>query len=66
MRPKVIARSTDCDGGALVECPVCKTQALADRSQIAGAVSMICDCGYHETHDLRSAVQALEAATDGR
>ncbi len=59
LKPRVVASSVAAEGGALVECPTCRTQALADHDQVAGRVSMICDCGYHETHDLRADLEAL-------
>ena len=33
-------------------CPGCGVVALLDPDQYHGRVSIQCDCGYHETHDL--------------
>ena len=35
-----------------VRCPGCNTITIADPDQAAGRASMLCDCGYHETHVL--------------
>lgn len=33
-------------------CPHCNTLSVMDKDQYYGKVSILCDCGYHETHDL--------------
>ena len=33
-------------------CPGCGINAILDDDQYHGRVSIQCDCGYHETHDL--------------
>jgi hypothetical protein len=33
-------------------CPGCGVEAILDDDQYHGRVSILCDCGYHETHDL--------------
>ncbi len=34
----------------LWECPLCKQWGRLSDDQLAGQVSVTCDCGYHETH----------------
>lgn len=33
-------------------CPECNRERIMDEDQFHGRVSIECDCGYHETHDL--------------
>ena len=56
--PVVVFVTTD---GAYLRCPGCQQVARADHDQIDGRVSLLCECGYHETHDLRASVAALRA-----
>lgn len=35
-----------------LRCPDCDVVAIADVDQMRGRVSILCDCGYHETHEL--------------
>jgi len=37
---------------ATIECPECERYGTIDWDQLNGKVSIVCDCGYHETHDL--------------
>jgi hypothetical protein len=37
---------------ALIECPDCQRKAWIDREQYEGKISIVCECGWHETHDL--------------
>lgn len=36
-------------------CPWCGVKGVIDREQYEGKISILCDCGYHETVDLRKA-----------
>ena len=33
-------------------CPKCNVEALIDEDQFRGRVSLLCDCGFHETINL--------------
>ena len=33
-------------------CPSCQVRGMADTDQMRGRVSIVCECGYHETHEL--------------
>ncbi len=35
-----------------IQCPNCNIKGMADIDQMRGRVSIQCDCGYHETHEL--------------
>ena len=51
--PKLRSRKRD---GNLIrqgQCPKCKVWAELDDDQYHGKVSMLCDCGYHETHNFQ-------------
>lgn len=37
---------------ASIECPFCGQRGIIDWEQLHGEVSIRCDCGYHDTHDL--------------
>jgi len=37
---------------ATIECPDCGNYGIIDWDQLHGEVSIVCDCGYHETPDL--------------
>lgn len=37
-----------------LRCPGCQEIKIADDDQFHGRVSIQCDCGYHETHNLSS------------
>ena len=37
---------------ALIQCPECFREAWIDRDQFEGRVSIVCECGWHETHNL--------------
>lgn len=40
-----------------VTCPGCELEAMVDREQLKGEVSIDCPhCDYHEAHDLRDMV----------
>ena len=54
MRPRIIRGPTKSkDWCALIQCLACDRKAWIDREQYEGAVSIVCECGWHETHDLR-------------
>jgi hypothetical protein len=36
-----------------IRCPSCKAIGWIDKEQFEGKVSIVCGCGWHETHDLR-------------
>lgn len=38
---------------ACVQCPACGRKGWIDRERYEGKVSIVCECGWHETHDLR-------------
>lgn len=40
------------DSYAVCNCPNCGAFTVMDEDQYHGRVSMLCDCGYHETHDM--------------
>jgi len=43
------------DGGGFIrklECPKCKIWGEIDNDMYHGNVSIVCDCGWHETRDL--------------
>jgi hypothetical protein len=42
------------DNQILANCPGCDTIGRLSPMQFSGHLSMKCDCGYHETHDLRN------------
>jgi hypothetical protein len=42
-------------GEVLARCPGCDTIGRLNDAQFSGNLSMKCDCGYHEIHDLRQA-----------
>lgn len=42
----------------LWECPQCQRWGGLSYSQWHGSVSVHCDCGYHETHNYRAALEA--------
>ena len=44
-----------------VKCPRCNTWGLVDADQVHGRVSMECECGFHETHDINPIVEAVRA-----
>ena len=50
-------------GEVLARCPGCDTIGRLNKRQFEGRLSMKCDCGYHEMHDLRGAT-ALETWND--
>ena len=55
-RPEVLIRpQQNFVNFAMVRCPNCKGAGWVDQEQYEGKVSIQCDCGYHETHDLREA-----------
>lgn len=37
---------------AVCNCPKCTQLGVLDEEQYHGKVSILCECGYHETHDL--------------
>lgn len=39
-------------------CPGCGVEEILDDDQYHGRVSIQCDCGYHETHDLSRGEEA--------
>ena len=53
-KPRIVYGPTrNEDVYACVQCPACGRKGWIDREQFRGGVSMICKCGWHETHDLR-------------
>lgn len=42
---------------AMIRCPQCRGVGSIDLDQFEGRVSIQCDCGYHETHDLRQSAK---------
>lgn len=48
-------RSRKRDGGLIrqAQCPNCDVWAEIDDDQYHGKVSMLCGCGYHETHNFQ-------------
>jgi len=38
---------------ACIQCPACGRKGWIDREQYEGETSIVCECGWHETHDLR-------------
>ena len=40
------------DGGHLLRCPRCRKWGLLDDDQWNGKVSVLCDCGFHQTMNL--------------
>ena len=52
-KPRIIYATKNDADYALVQCPACGFKAWIDSEQFRGEVSMICECGWHETHDLR-------------
>ena len=53
LKPEIIKGPFALDGTPgwyRVRCPGCRTIGLVDPDQAAGRASMLCDCGYHETH----------------
>lgn len=53
MKPRLIKTTNKENLAAVVQCPKCERKAWVDREQFEGKVSMVCECGWHETHDLR-------------
>jgi hypothetical protein len=49
-KPRIIY-DLGCDG-AVVQCPECEVAGQIGADQVRGDVSIKCECGYHETHDL--------------
>ena len=49
---------------AFTKCPGCDIIGIIDYDQFHGDVSMLCDCGYHETVDFRGrhSIQLLHIA----
>lgn len=56
--PKVLGlkKVKDAENGreprATIMCPSCKGVGTIDDDQYHGRISIWCDCGYHETHNL--------------
>jgi hypothetical protein len=46
----------------LWECPRCTTWGQLDEDQMAGRVSVLHECGYHETHDFGNSLLAAMRA----
>jgi len=46
------------DGGLIrqAQCPDCGIWGELDDDQYHGRVSMLCECGYHETHKFQTSV----------
>jgi acetyl-CoA carboxylase beta subunit len=42
-------------------CPSCLTLGVIDDDQVNGRVSIMCDCGYHETVTVRPRIHSTEA-----
>lgn len=53
-KPIVVKEPFQLDGETVcrIRCPACRYEGLIDDDQYHGRVSIVCDCGYHETHDL--------------
>ena len=53
-RPEVVKGPFLFDGQTAyrLKCPGCGVVGIADDDQFHGRVSIWCECGYHETHDL--------------
>ena len=43
-----------------MKCPLCEEWGAIDEDQIAGRISILCDCGFHETIDLTENIQAYQ------
>jgi Zn ribbon nucleic-acid-binding protein len=39
------------DPDYLLQCPQCQSLGVIDDDQYHGRVSVLCECGYHETKD---------------
>ncbi len=53
-KPRVVYGPTkNKDLYACIQCPACGRKAWIDREQYRGEVSMVCECGWHETYDLQ-------------
>ncbi len=56
---KVLKNATD-DQYATLVCPGCGTKGILDKDQYQGRVSVLCDCGWHETHNFEVAQESEE------
>lgn len=55
-KPKIIFEGNNDARYASLTCPKCGIVASIDRDQYEGRVSILCDCGWHETIDFREVV----------
>jgi len=52
MNAKILTNETETEYATL-DCPQCGTHGTIDRDQYEGKVSILCDCGFHQTIDFR-------------
>jgi len=54
------------NGGHLFRCPQCRKWGLLDDDQWQGKVSILCDCGFHQTIPLATMMATIEEAQERR